>query len=190
MKSCGRLFSRVATGTTVCGKTARFTNHSSLSSWAIDPPQHFTGIEPTTLARDNRCGNQRIIALQDRQQAMAKSKQKPKQSKKTMAEMADKFACYQKSVQTPDHEVEFFEQAYRDAFKKKPYVLREDFCGTFAVCCEWVASHPKRTAIGVDFCGETLQWGRDHNLAKLSEHAAEARAIIGTRCPQTQSAAC
>ena len=31
-----------------------------------------------------------------------------------MADKADKFKCYQKSVQTPEHEVEFFEQAYRD----------------------------------------------------------------------------
>ena len=92
-----------------------------------------------------------------------------KKNKKTMAEKADKFHCYQQSVQTPDHEVSFFEQAYRDVFKKKPMTLREDFCGTFAVCCDWVASDPKRTAVGVDLCGETLQWGRDNNLAKLNE---------------------
>ncbi|MCA9140882.1 MAG: hypothetical protein KDB00_29125 [Planctomycetales bacterium] len=95
---------------------------------------------------------------------MAKPKSK---SAPTMAEAADKFDLYQKSVQTPEHEVEFFEQAYREAYKRKPLTLREDFCGTFAVCCDWVASSPKRTAVGVDLCGETLQWGREHNLAKL-----------------------
>jgi hypothetical protein len=94
---------------------------------------------------------------------------KSKRGKPTMADRADKFHCYQQSVQTPEHEVEFFEQAYRDVFRRKPYTLREDFCGTFAVCCHWVASHKKRTAIGVDLCSETLQWGRDHNLAKLTE---------------------
>ena len=90
-------------------------------------------------------------------------------SKPTMADKADKFVCYQKSVQTPDHEIEFFDQAFRDAYRKKPYSLREDFCGTFAVCCEWVKSHGRRTAIGVDLCSETLQWGKDNNLAKLDE---------------------
>lgn len=84
-----------------------------------------------------------------------------------MAATADKFDLYQQSVQTPEHEVEFFEQAYREAYKRKPYSLREDFCGTFAVCCHWVASNRKRTAVGIDLCSETLQWGRDHNLAKL-----------------------
>ncbi len=95
---------------------------------------------------------------------------KPKKKKLTLAEKADKFQCYQKSVQTPEHEVEFFEQAYREANGQKiPVSLREDFCGTFAVCCEWVHSKPERTALGVDLCDETLQWGRDHNLVKLSE---------------------
>ena len=88
---------------------------------------------------------------------------------KTLAEKADKFRCYQKSVQSPDHEVEFFEQAFRDVFQRKPYSLREDFCGTFAVCCKWVKSDSERTAIGVDLCSETLEWGRANNLVKLSD---------------------
>jgi SAM-dependent methyltransferase len=97
----------------------------------------------------------------------AKGKRKGK--KATLADKADRFRCYQLSVQSPEHEVEFLEQVYREAFGKQPYSLREDFCGTFAVCCEWVKSHKKRTAIGVDLCGETLQWGRDHNLKKLGK---------------------
>lgn len=91
----------------------------------------------------------------------------------TLAERADRFDCYQKSVQSPDHEIEFFEQAYREAFGRKPYTLREDFCGTFAVCCSWVKSGSKRTAIGVDLCPETLQWGRDHNLSRLKDSQAD-----------------
>ena len=92
---------------------------------------------------------------------MAKAeKKKSKSGKLTLAEKADKFTCYQKSVQTPEHEVEFFEQAYRDANgRKKPMSLREDFCGTFAVCCEWVASHRQRTALGVDLCERNVAMG-------------------------------
>jgi len=92
-----------------------------------------------------------------------------RKKKKTMADKADKFDLYQQSVQHPDHEVEFFQKAYRDEFNKKPLVLREDFCGTFAVCCDWVKSSKKRTALGVDLCPETLQWGKDHNLSQLSK---------------------
>ena len=68
----------------------------------------------------------------------------------TMAEQADKFDCYQKSVQSPKHEVEFFEQAYRDVAGSKPRILREDFCGTFAVCCTWVKSRIFMWSSGFD----------------------------------------
>lgn len=120
-----------------------------------------------------------VESQRDAHQAMSKSKkEKAKSRKPKLADKADKFDCYQKSVQTPDHEVEFFEQAYRDAYRKKPYVLREDFCGTFAVCCEWVKSNARRTAIGVDLCGETLQWGREHNLAKLKDSQQERIRLI------------
>ena len=34
--------------------------------------------------------------------------------KPTLADRADRFRCYQLSVQSPDHEVEFFEQVYKE----------------------------------------------------------------------------
>ncbi len=99
----------------------------------------------------------------------------------SLAEQADKYVCYQKSVQEPEHEVEFFEQAYRDAFgKRKPRHLREDFCGTFAVCCEWVKGSPKRTALAVDLDPEPLAWGKANNLAELSE-AQQKRVRVAKR---------
>lgn len=101
----------------------------------------------------------------------SKSKESGKASrpkKATLAERADKFECYQKSVQSPDHEVEFFEQAYQEAYHRKPYLLREDFCGTYAVCCEWAKSNRRRKAYGVDLCAETLAWGTEHNLSQLT----------------------
>jgi len=67
----------------------------------------------------------------------------------TLASQADKYTLYQQAVQEPDHEVEFFDRVYRARHKRLPKVLREDFCGTFAVCCEWVKK-PGRVAIGVD----------------------------------------
>ena len=97
------------------------------------------------------------------------AKPKHKSAKRTMADLADKFKLYQISVQMPEHEVDFFIQAYSDARKRTPYRLGEDFCGTFAVSCQWVKSDKKRTAIGIDSCATTLQWGRDHNLSKLDD---------------------
>ncbi|UCF69561.1 MAG: class I SAM-dependent methyltransferase [Acidobacteriota bacterium] len=70
-------------------------------------------------------------------------------------------------MQEPSCDVEFFERAFRDAYARGPSVLREDFCGTAAICCEWVRSRRDRKAIGVDLDPEPLAWGREHNLAKL-----------------------
>lgn len=101
------------------------------------------------------------------------TKPKNKSAKRTMAGIADKFKLYEESVQFPEHDVDFFIQAYSEARKAKPCTLREDFCGTFAVSCQWVKSDKKRTAIGVDLCPTTLQWGRDNNLSKLDAEQQE-----------------
>jgi len=93
---------------------------------------------------------------------------KPKKNKPTLAEKADKYVCYQRSVQEPSHEIEFFDQAFKDAFGRKAQTLREDFCGTFAVCCEWVKSNTSRTALGIDLDPEPLAWGKANNLAPLT----------------------
>ena len=104
---------------------------------------------------------------------MSKAKGNPltqkKQNKQTLANKADKFDCYQQSVQEPEHEIDIFDQVFQEAYNRKALKLREDFCGTFAVCCYWVESDSKRSAWGVDLCEETLQWGKEKNLSKLKE---------------------
>ena len=108
-----------------------------------------------------------------------KSTEKKKTSNEpTMADKADKFYCYQESVQEPEHEVEIFDLIYREAYGKKPLTLREDFCGTFAVCCEWVKSDKDRRAVGIDLCPETLGWGIENNLNKLDPSAKEKVKVL------------
>jgi hypothetical protein len=93
---------------------------------------------------------------------------KPKRKDKpTLAQKADRYACYLKSVQEPEHELDFFDQAYRDAHGGKPKVLREDFCGTAAVSCGWVKRRGC-SAVAVDLDAEPLDWGRQHLAAKLT----------------------
>lgn len=87
----------------------------------------------------------------------------------TMADVVDKYVLYQLSVQEPEHEVEFFDRIYHERHGRKPRLLREDFCGTFAVCCEWVKLGAERRAVGVDLDPEPLDWGRAHNLTKVPE---------------------
>ena len=127
----------------------------------------------------------RVNGKQQKKDAPRKSASK-KTGKGTLAERADKYQCYQQAVQEPEHEVEFFDQVYRQLFHRTPYSLREDFCGTFSICCHWVLSHPKRTAVGVDLCPETLQWGKDHNLARLTNGEAKRIRLL-ERDVRTQS---
>ena len=110
--------------------------------------------------------------------ARKKAKAKKKKPLKGLAAQADKFDCYQQSVQEPEHEVDMFEQVFREAYGRKPLTLREDFCGTFAVCCEWVRSSSRRRAWAVDRDAEPLQWGKQHNLGKLTARAARRVQVL------------
>ncbi len=112
---------------------------------------------------------------------MARKKKKQKLYKKKSglsAKTADVHDLYQRSVQAPDVDVQFFSRIYKSTFKTAPAVLREDFCGTAAVCCEWVKLKGERVAFGVDLDPEALAWGREHNLALVSDAARERVHLI------------
>jgi SAM-dependent methyltransferase len=90
---------------------------------------------------------------------------------KTLAKKADRYALYQRAVQSPEVEIEFFNRVYRKQFGKKPEVLREDFSGAAAISCHWVDAKKNRRAIAVDLDPEPLAWGQAHNAARLSPDA-------------------
>ena len=85
---------------------------------------------------------------------------------------ADRHRLYELAVQDPEVEVEIAIKQYRRRRGRRPLVLREDFCGTAAVACAWVAEHPKARAIGLDLDGPTLDWARGHNVTALGEAAS------------------
>ena len=99
-------------------------------------------------------------------------------NKKTLADKADKYICYQKSVQSPEHEVDFFEQAFKEEFGRTPKTLREDFCGTYAICCDWVKRGRERTSLGIDLDPEPIDWGTEHNFSPLTPHQKERVKIL------------
>lgn len=95
--------------------------------------------------------------------------------KLTQAERADRHKLYQKSVQDTEFEFEFVDETFKRLRGRTAHRLREDFCGTAAMCCEWVRRRRDNHAIGVDLDAEVLAWGREHNLAKLT--LAEQRRV-------------
>lgn len=88
------------------------------------------------------------------------------------ARNADKHWLYEKSVQNVAHEVVFIDRVFKREFGRKPSFIREDFCGTALLCSEWVKRRRTNSALGVDFDGPTLDWGRVNNLAPLGDAAA------------------
>jgi hypothetical protein len=96
----------------------------------------------------------------------------------SMAAQSDKFALYEESVQASDAEVDFLQQCFGQFFKRKPIVLREDFCGSGWLCAEWVKSNPKRRAIGVDLHQGVLEWGTRQHLGKLTKSQKNRVSLI------------
>ncbi len=93
-------------------------------------------------------------------------------ARQSLAERADRYVLYQRSVQDPEWEVGFMAETYASLRGRPAVSLREDFCGTALFACEWVKSGKERSAVGVDLDGAVLAWGREHNLGKLSPAAA------------------
>jgi len=108
--------------------------------------------------------------------AMQTSTEPPRRSRATrgkrsngssQAARADRYDLYQRSVQEPHSQCQFFERVYRKEFGREPLVLREDFCGTGAVCCEWARRRRQHAACGFDLDPEPLAWGLEHNAGAL-----------------------
>jgi SAM-dependent methyltransferase len=87
-----------------------------------------------------------------------------KRKRPPQAQAADRHVLYQKAVQDPATEIELMVEKFTALRGREPVSLREDFCGTALLSVAWAASKPERTAVGVDLCADTLDWGRRHNL--------------------------
>ncbi len=87
----------------------------------------------------------------------------------SLAEQADPHQLYELSEQSAEAEIEFVDATYRTLRGRNARLLREDFCGTASVSCEWVKRRRGNRAVGVDIDPGVLEWGRHNNLCQLSE---------------------
>ena len=88
----------------------------------------------------------------------------------------NKYDYYLKAVQSPEGDCDFLLDVYQGQRGGMPRVLREDFCGTFALCCEWVKRQPAARAVGIDFDPEPLAYGKSRLVSQLP--ASEADRIL------------
>jgi SAM-dependent methyltransferase len=109
---------------------------------------------------------------------MSKKKRNKKKKHPTLAQRADRHQLYELSVQYAESEIEFVDDTFKSLRGRRARLLREDFCGTANVCCEWVRRRKTNRAIGIDIDPEVLGWGREHNLAKLPAEAVKRVTLL------------
>lgn len=96
----------------------------------------------------------------------------------SLADAADPLRLYELAVQCPEAEIDFIDATYRSLRGRSARSLREDFCGSAAVCCEWVRRRKSNRALGVDLNADVLDWARRNNLVTLDEHARKRVRLV------------
>ena len=96
----------------------------------------------------------------------------------TLAATASPYRLYEQSVQCAEAEVDLVADRFERLRGRPARSLREDFCGTAAVCCEWVRRHPDNTAIGLDIDAAVLHWARSNNEAALAPEQQRRLALL------------
>jgi SAM-dependent methyltransferase len=79
----------------------------------------------------------------------------------------DPHLLYSAAVQSVDADLDFLERVYARRNETPFRLLREDFCGTAALACEWVRRGIDHHAWGVDLHRPTLAWSREHYVPRL-----------------------
>lgn len=102
-----------------------------------------------------------------------KKSAKHKRKHKSLASRADRHSLYEQAVQDTDRDVRLMTWVFKQIRGYTPMRLREDFCGTAALCLSWVQSNPGREALGVDLCGDTMAWGKHKRIDPAGEEHAK-----------------
>jgi len=89
----------------------------------------------------------------------------------------DRHILYEASVQNAEAEVDFFEKVYKRRHGRRFERLREDFCATAAIACDWASRRPENLAWGVDLHAPTLEWGRREHVARLGDAASRVTLV-------------
>lgn len=105
------------------------------------------------------------------------AKKKRKRQARTAA-TSDRHQLYEMSVQEPSAECDLVEQVWKELRGRKCRHIREDFCGTAAVCVEWVKRSRANAAIGVDLDPEVLERAIEKMGRKLKPAQRERMTLI------------
>jgi SAM-dependent methyltransferase len=89
----------------------------------------------------------------------------------TRGKKLDRHYLYSAAVQSVDADIQFFRRVYRERHGRSFRRLREDFCGTALLACDWVRRGPDHEAWAVDLDRATLDWGIERWVPRLGRGA-------------------
>ena len=98
----------------------------------------------------------------------------PKSSGGLPARESDlKFKLYEASVQSAAWQMRYLPLFHKKFTGKMATAMREDFCGTGQIACEWVKKSPEHRAVGLDLDVITLEYADRVNRGALTEAQRE-----------------
>ena len=103
-----------------------------------------------------------------------------------MADLADPHDLYQKSVQSPENDMELLAGYFQEYTGQPLRQFREDFCGTAYLSSYFVTQHAKNHALGVDLDWPTLNWGIKHNISLLTPAQQQRISLVNANVLDVQ----
>jgi len=79
------------------------------------------------------------------------------------------YDLYTLAFQDPAKDMSVLAEKFKDRFGHEAVILREDFCGSFANCLEWIRVRSQNVAIGIDIDPELAEFA-DSKCLSLEEH--------------------
>ena len=85
-----------------------------------------------------------------------------------MKKFFNKYDYYERSVQSPESDIDFFKKTFKKYRKKEAKIFREDFGGTGFLSSTWANQGKDYRAYVIDVDKAPLDYGRRVHLPKLS----------------------
>lgn len=119
-----------------------------------------------------------MAQTKDKKRGKGKGKGKQHKGGWLTAEQCDRHLLYEQSVQEPEAECDLIAQVWKEQRGRVCRSIREDFCGTAAVCVEWLRRGEDHVAIGVDLDEGVLAWGRKRLPRRLKPEQRERLDLV------------
>jgi SAM-dependent methyltransferase len=89
-----------------------------------------------------------------------------------------KYRLYEEFVQSPQWQTTYLPYFHKKLTGRAALSMREDFCGTGIISCEWVKKSPRHRAVGLDLDPEPIARAKEVHRAKLPKDVQKRVAFL------------